>query len=275
MFYPLPPQWLEDLSQSLLGWPASTVEFLHWCTLLIFGTLVTYYRYDFLGMISGLVKSLVKPGSLKESVRTLDQQISVFIFSLGIIFFGVRFGFDVIRMHAIDATSSYSKINFILDHPGFKIFTSFLSGLLLYLGLSLNKRLRGLNQIRWVDIAKIGALALIAALPGSSLLAVLYFAFFATHHHYETTLKYSHMILTLVLGFQLIIAHPGSSIPRIEDCIQYMGVMNLVVVSILTIFFTWIILDSLPKAFQEKHVRLFIWLTPLLSLGYIGVMLWK
>lgn len=275
VLYPLPPHAPDQYAQTFLSWPAISPELRHLCALLVFGLLVFLYRYDVLGMLSGLVKSLVNPASLKPERRSLDQQITIFVLGIALSFFLWGHTSDFILSDTFQTLVLPEKIVSVLRHPLFQLFSACVGSWLIYLGLKLNKKLYGLNQIRWMDLFKIIFSGALLLLPGMPLLAVLYFVLLATHHHLEVVLKYSHLSLMIILGLQLIVPLPGQSSPSLAECVETLGMMNVVVVSVVTLFFTWIILEALPKSFHEFHLRKLIWLTPFLALGYIGVTLWN
>lgn len=260
---PFSPNAAKDFLKAFLEWGAPSAELQYWVTLLLVGVLLFFFRFDWLGIISALLKTIVRPKSLNATEKTLDQQIVLFLLLASIPGIILR---AAVQNHWIEFPDD------LLTQPILMILAAFLSFVFLQLGLKLNRRLRGLNHLRLTDAVTVGAFLLLAAHPGFSILLLSFSAFAICHYHSEAIFKYSLLILTLFLISQLCTL--GTDL-NLGDTLRHIGTMNVIVVTVLTLTFSWVTLENTSKNFTlrsyENSFRFFRWVQLIILIGYAVV----
>jgi undecaprenyl pyrophosphate phosphatase UppP len=243
---PISPAVNESLSSRLMHWsvPVQELEFL----VLLTGslTLLFFFRFDWLGILSAALTTTFKPLSLKPDRRTLDQHTLLFLLTVFLPSF--------LCSHFL---KPFLQENEALSHP-------LLAGgltLLLAFGLNFshrwNKRIFGLNHLKLVHGLLIATLTLLSAHPALPLIGLLWIGFALNNYHYEAVYKYSMLILGLHLFTTTLtlLGHTG-----LRAAFEQLGALNSLAILALSFTVFWIGLENLQKSLSEATFKTFQWL---------------
>ena len=251
---PLSEAVSRDLYRSLLKWPQTLPDSLALATLIGSLCFLVFFRFDWLGLFSALLKSIIKPKTLKPADRTLDQQMVIF---LTIITLPATLAQKVLLPMIRDQE--------MLTHPWV------MAGLLAGVGLALqfaanwNKRLKGLNHIKLGDAAIIGSLTLLSAHPAVPLIFTLWLGFALTNYGYEALFKYSMIAVGIQFWIQLVSnLHDWS----LKESMSNLGHLNSIAMVVILITTFWMALEHLQKTINENTLKTFKWLNFACTLFY-------
>jgi hypothetical protein len=236
---PIPRSLLRDFGARVLGWGDASPELL----LLVLGTVTLYllffFRYDFLGILSALIKSIFKPTSLGNEQRTLDQHILLFLLIV------IPFAFlGSVILHGELALVDSEILRSPITHLAAYLVTAF--GF--QFSRNWNKRIKGLNHIRLIDAFLIAGLSLLTAYEPISWVAVLWIGFASTNYHYEAIFKYTYILVTLLL--LNTVGGLLRSIP-IGSAMQTVGYLNAIAVIAVSLTTVYMLLEHLERTLGE------------------------
>lgn len=250
-----------DALFQMLHWPVTSPEIL--CLVSIMGSIafLIFFRFDWLGMISAFLKSILKPLSLKAETRTLDQHTLLFLLLI--------FLPSALLRHFLSPV--LSEIEGVL-HPFTIAALSALVAFGFHFAAGWNKRVHGLNHLRLSHGFLIGSLTLLRFHPGLPYVALLWIGFALVNYSYEAIFKYS----MLALGLSLF-CETFSLLHEIGLKATFDGVGKLNSVAIVFVSFTlfWMGLESLQKSLSEGTFRFFKWMNLLLAIFFASLFFLK
>ncbi len=262
---PISNRAYSDFLKTFLDWPTPSVELKTLASGLTTLVLIYFFRFDWLGIFSAILKSIVKPKSLGNKDRTLDQQIVLFLLIAATPSILAQMAFR-------NQWISFSEEG--VTHPLAMFFGAFLSMGIVQLGLNLNKRIRGLNHLRLLDGVWVGLLLLLSGHPAFSPVLLCFAGFAICHYHADALLKYSFLLVTLQFLVQTLAL--GSEV-HVGQIFHQLGFMNGVVATVLITTTAWITIENFQKSFAlnsfEGTFRFFRWFQLVLIMGY-GVTLY-
>ena len=254
---PLPEAVPQELYRSILKWSPSTPELQLLVCLVGTLCLLFFFRFDWLGLISACLKSIVNPRSLRASERTLDQHTVLFLTIVTVPSVITKiFLQPLLRDHEI------------LAHPFGMMVGLFLVAGFFQFAANWNKRLKGLNHVRLLDAFFIGALTLLTAHPALSIVAVLWIGFALMNYHYEAIFKYSMLILGIHLMINVFSLMHEMSLKSAFNGVGHLNSIAILVVSITTF---WMTLENLQVSLNESTLKAFKWFSVLFGLFYGAV----
>lgn len=256
---PLSTMTRTAVTQTLLQWslPDSNLELL----VLLPGVVafLVFFRFDWLGILSALIRSIASPGTLKPESRNLDQHTVIFFLIILIPRFLLR--------HF--AGANFKEIEF-LSHPLAPALGALLTGLLLRASWRWNKRIHGLNHLRLEHAFLISGIGLFSTLEPFSLIALLWIGFAFCNYHYEAVFKYSMLLLGIDLTSRLI---PLLGTVGIRDSIEQIGRLNSLAIAVAAFSLFWIGLENLQKTLSENTYRNFQWINLASAVGFFALIL--
>ncbi|MBS1958239.1 MAG: hypothetical protein JST80_02085 [Bdellovibrionales bacterium] len=238
---PIPQSLVSDVSQHLLHWNKSSAELATLVSTVCAFYLVYFFRYDFLGLLSALLKSIVKPASLGSEQRSLDQHTLLFILTVfPFVFVGAAYAHPILRE--------------------IEIFNSFPVRAVIYLGVALglnfaknwNKRIKGLNHLKLGDAFTIGALSLLASYDGISWLAILWIGFALTNYHFESIFKYSYILITVEL-VTIMLNHLRTT--GFVESLHAVGYLNAIAVIVVSLTVVYMLMENLQRTMNEATYK--------------------
>lgn len=254
---PLSDSVPRDIYQYVLHWNPSSPELQLLVTLTGVLVFLIFFRYDWLGLISASIKSIVQPKTLKSDTRTLDQQSVLFLLIVCIpSFFAQRVLLPFVRE------------NEWISQPFVMAAVFFIVGILFRVAANWNKRIKGLNHLRLTDAILIAVISAFSFHPAISIVFTLWIGFAFTNYHYEAIFKYSMLILgieTLAHFFTLL--HETS----LSQSFEAVGHLNAIAVLVLAFTTFWVTLEQLQKNLSEHTFKAFQWVSILCAFFYIAV----
>ncbi len=254
---PVPEVISQDLYKNLLKWPTSTFDTRLLITLMGSACILVFFRYDWLGLVSAVIKSIIRPMTLKATTRSLDQHTSLFLILI-----------IIPSWVAQKWLLPWVSENEWAQHPFLIAGIFFLIAGLFHFSANWNKRLKGLNHVRLIDGLFIGGLTLFSAHPAISLVFVLWIGFALTNYHYETLFKYSYLILgvhLIIRFFELL--HEVS----LKSAINTVGHLNSIAILVISTTTFWLILENLEKNLNESMLKTFKWFSILFGLFFVAI----
>jgi hypothetical protein len=236
-----------DVFQQLIHWDPSAPELQLLVTFVGSIVFLIFFRFDWLGLFSAFIKSIIQPRSLRSDVRSLDQQSVLFLLIVCIpTFFAQRILLPYVR-----------ELEWA-THPFVMAALFFVVAAVFQFAANWNKRIKGLNHLRLIDALLIAGLSLFSFHPAISIVFTLWVGFAFTNYHYETIFKFS----MLILGIQTFI-HFFSLLSEFS-----FGHTLEVLVLAFTAF--WVTLEQLQKNLGEHTLKAFKWVSILSGLFYIA-----
>ncbi len=216
-----------------------------------------FFRFDWLGMISAFLKSIVRPFSLKAEQRTLDQHTLLFLILI----------FLPSALLRYFVTPYLGQVEGAL-HPFALAAGSAVVAFGFHFASGWNKRIHGLNHLKLSDGFLIGLLAMFRFHPAFPYVALLWVGFALLNYSYEAIFKYSMLAVGLSLFTESTILLQTLGLKATFD-----GVGKLNSVAIIFVSFTvfWMGLESLQKSLSEGSFRTFKWLNLLLTVFFASL----
>lgn len=254
---PIPELLAQTLYKDLINWPASLPETQLLVVLMGSGCILFFFRYDWLGLFSALIKSIVRPTSLRASTRTLDQHTTLFLLLIVIpSWIAQRW------IHPWLAEFEW------LEKPLLVAAIFFLIAGLFHFSANWNKRLKGLNHVRLIDGLFIGGLTLFSSHPAISIVFTLWVGFALTNYHYETLFKYSYLIVGVHLFIRLFELLGEYSL---KSAFHAVGPLNSIAVMVIGVTAFWLTLENLEKNLNETMLKAFKWFSIFFGLFFVGI----
>jgi undecaprenyl pyrophosphate phosphatase UppP len=254
---PLSSAPLDALSRDLLEWslPMSEIEALTLCMASL--AFLIFFRFDWLGLLSAAISSVVRPMSLRTDSRSLDQHTLIFLL---LAFLPVRVLAMVLGPVPLDAgfgsKSLFAGIALVLT--GFGFFAS----------ARWNKRIHGLNHLRISHVLGIAAAGALSLLPGFPPVGLLWIAFAFCNYHYESIFKFSAILVGLGIftrTYQIL------EVQGIRDAVEKLGYLNSAAGLVIAFSVLWISLDHLQKTLSESTFKNFQWLNLLAGSAMVAL----
>lgn len=250
---PVSYPWASEISGHFLNF-SSKPELEYLSTLVLSIVFVLYFRFDWLGLLSALLKTVTQPASLKKDVRTLDQEVLIFLTL-------VTIPVTLIRKLAMPWIEGESAL---LTPIAYGVLFFVIAGLLRF-SYRWNKRIKGLNHLRILDTVPLILVSILSIHPAFPLALVFWLGFALTNYHYEAVFKYS----MLLLGVQTLIHFFGlTGQMGFKDSMLSIGVLNGV--AALVVMFSiawWMVLENLQKSMGEGTYKSFQWFSVLAAIG--------
>ncbi len=223
-------------------------------TLILCIAFLFFFRFDWLGLFSALVKTIIRPVSIKKDHRTLDQEVILFLLSVSVPVFLIRkwLAPEILAIESLNTHLAYG-ILFIL------------AAFLLRFAYRWNKRIKGLNHLKITDAIPIVAISILSIHPAFTLPLVFFVGFSLVNYHYEAVFKYS----MLLLGIQTWI-HMIELSGSMELSESFVAVGRLNAIAVMVVGFSiawWMLLENLQKNMSENSLRSFQWFHLFAALG--------
>jgi len=237
----------DALTRNTLEWslPIEAIELITLMTASL--ALLVFFRFDWLGILSAGITSISRPMSLKSESRTLDQHILVFLLIVGIPLILIS-----------KSLTSWVHDPEALPWPLVTGGGLFLVAIGLLASSRWNKRIRGLNHLRLIDAVLVGSLALLSAIPGIPLLALLWIGFAFSNYHYEAIAKYSALLLGISVFARTLEAIQTLSL---KDAFSEVGALNSLAVVVVGFTVIWIGIETVQKSLSEESFKNYKWLS--------------
>jgi len=244
--------WISQIDEHFLHF-TSKPEMDYLVTLILSLSFLVYFRYDWLGLISSFIKTVLQPKSILSPNRTLDQEIMLFLVSVSLPL--------ILLKHWISPWIAENEI--LLSPIAYGIF--FLINIaLLRFASRWNKRIKGLNHLRLMDAFPVLMISLLSLHPAFPIALVFWLGFSLTNYHYEAVYKYSMMLL----GIQSI-AHLSTFVGKesLKTVLESVGYLNsIAVVVVLFSILWWMILEHLQNNLNESTFRSAQWFNALAAI---------
>lgn len=252
---PISEAVLDQMNETLFHWsvPAHELSLL----VVLMGSLafLYFFRFDWLGMISALIKTVAKPLSLKALDRNLDQHTLLFL-----IF--------ITAPHLIlkRLVSPWIAEIDALNHPIMMAVFSLVLAFGFHFSHRWNKRIHGLNHLKLFDGVSIAALTLLSAHPAFPYLATLWIGFALNNYHTEAIFKYSMLALGVSLMSETIVLLSTTGLRLAFDQVGHLNSIAVLVIS-FTVF--WLGLENLEKNLNEGTYKTFKWMSIVVALFFV------
>jgi hypothetical protein len=249
---PFSYSWAAKMEEHFLHF-TSKVELDYLTTLIVSIAFLIYFRFDWLGLLSAFAKTLIQPKSIKTENRTLDQEILIFLTLVSV---------PVILIHHWFAPM-IAEVEF-LNSPiadGILFLVSF--GVLRF-SYRWNRRIRGLNHLRTIDVAPIILTSLLALHPVFPFALVFWFGMSLTNYHYDAIFKYS-MLLLGMRSFAHLLNLAGQV--GLRESIESVGALNVIAIAAVGFTILWMTIENLQKNLSENTLKSFQWLSILASVS--------
>jgi len=204
-----------------------------------------YFRFDWLGLLSAVAKTILKPKSIAQVHRTLDQEVMLFLLMVSLPLLLLR--------HWVAPLISEVEI---LSSPIVYGILFLVSVALLRFASRWNKRTKGLNHLRTIDALPILLVSLLSLHPAFPFALVFWLGFSLTNYHYDAVFKYSMMLLG-VQSFVHLFSLMGAT--GLGGILESLGHLNVIAAIVIAFTFLWIIIDHLQNNFSENTFRSAQW----------------
>jgi undecaprenyl pyrophosphate phosphatase UppP len=244
----------QDFYTSVVHWNPSAIEIQFFTVLIGSLCFLAQFRFDWLGLFSATLKTVVNPKTLKSDRRSLDQHTTLFILI-------VLLPTLILRQWV----TPIFRDNEIFTHPLLMVaFFLIMAGALRF-AAGWNKRIKGLNHLRLVDAWLISLLSLLSLHPAIPLPFCLWIGFALTNYHYDALFKYS----MLILGVNLFVETATlSRDTNLKSALETVGHLNSIAVVVILFCAFWMIMEGLQKSLSEQTLRWFTWVNVLCAIFY-------
>ena len=249
---PFSYSWASQLEEHFLHF-SSKIEIDYLVTLILCASFLIYFRFDWLGVISAFMKTIVQPKSIKSENRTLDQEVLIFLSAISIP--------NILIHHWLSPLIADVEFLNTPISDGILFLVSF--GLLRF-AAGWNRRVRGLNHLRSIDVIPIVLISILSIHPVFSLALVLWVGFCLTNYHYDAIFKYSMMLLG-IRSFAHLFKMMGSV--TISGALESVGHLNAIAMVVVCFTIIWMTIEHLQKNLSENTLRSFQWLSIFASLS--------
>lgn len=251
---PLSYSWASQFEDYFLNFN-SVIEIDYLITLILSVVLIIYFRFDWLGLLSALVKTIVKPTSLKPEFKTLDQEVLIFLLTITIPSILLRHWIspmiaDIEILHSPLAYAALSLVTFAA----------------LRFASRWNRRIRGLNHLRTMDAVPVIFVGLLSAHPAFPLALIFWVGLSLTNYHYDAIFKYSMLLVGIRSFAHLFSLSESVSFRQAMDTIGFLNASAVIVVCFTIL---WMTIDHLQKSLSENTFRSFQWLSVIASISSI------
>jgi hypothetical protein len=249
---PFSASWASQFEDYFLNF-TTRIEIDYLVTLILSVALAIYFRFDWLGLISALVKTIFKPTSIQREHRTLDQEVLIFLASISI---------PALLLHHWIAPL-VTEVELLHTPIAYGIL-SLISFAILRFASRWNRRIRGLNHLRTIDAIPIILMSILSAHPAFPLAFVFWIGFSLTNYHYDAIFKYSMMLLGIRSFAHFF--HLSESV-AFKEALDTVGFLNSVAVIVVCFTIVWMVIDHLQKSLSENTLRSFQWLSIFASIS--------
>lgn len=236
----------ETLLKTQMGWtsPDGEMELLILFTASV--TFLVYFRYDWLGLLSAILTSVINPMSMKADRRSLDQHNLIFFLIASI---------PLLALRMIQGEISW--LNELSGNLGVAGILSLVVAILFHLSSRWNKRIFGLNHLKLSHAFFIGCIVTFSLYPAFPLVGLLWIGFAFCNYHFESIYKYS-MLLTGIFLFSATAFQFSSH--SLRDAFDQIGHLNSIAVLVVGVTVFWIGLENLQKTLLETTYKSFLWI---------------
>jgi hypothetical protein len=244
---PIPPSLSNTIFGSILGFGEIPAPIHFWVTSIGACAFLYYFRFDYLGMISALIRSLFNPLTLKTENRSLDQHTLLFLtFTL----LG-RFLAQIILAPQFEDS--------FWIHPYAEAALCFSLAGAYQFSLRWNKRIYGLNHLKLSHLVITFPMAAISLHPAIPFLGAIWIALAVQNYHFEAIIKYSLMLLGVILTVSAVDLY--SSVGGLKSALEHVGALNSIAVIVVSFTGFFLILEHFRKNFSESNYRTALWVS--------------
>jgi len=250
---PVSYPWANQIAEHYLNY-TTKVEMDYLISLILCIVFFIYFRFDWLGLFSALVKTITQPNSIKKDLRTLDQEVILFLGSITIPVFLIRKTLTpvIASIEALQTPVAYGIC-----------FT--VGAFLLRFAYRWNKRIKGLNHLRTLDTIPVILVSILSIHPAFTLPLVFWVGLSLVNYHYEAVFKYS----MLLLGVESLI-HLVEVMGTTNFGDSFIAVGRLNAIAAMVVVFSvawWMILENLQKNLSENTFRSYQWFHVFAAIG--------
>jgi len=241
---PLSYGWASQIEDHILHFN-SKIEMDYLITLILSVAFFVYFRFDWLGLISAVAKTMINPKSIAKANRTLDQEVILFLGCISVPLLLLRHWISplIAEVEILSSPIVYGVL-FLLS-IGFLQFAS-----------RWNKRTKGLNHLRTIDALPILLVSLLSLHPAFPFALVFWLGLSLTNYHYDAVFKYS-MLLLGVQSFAHLFHLMGSV--SLGGTLEVVGHLNAIAATVVAFTFLWMTIDHLQKNLSENSFRSAQW----------------
>lgn len=250
---PFSYEWGNQIAEHFLQFKAKP-ELDYLVTLILCIVFFAYFRFDWLGLFSALIRTLTQPTSLKKENRTLDQEVLIFLSAISV-------PVAILRSFVAPMISENESLQSPLLFGGL----FFIAAGLLRFSYRWNKRIKGLNHLRTLDSVPIILISILSIHPAFPLPLVFWVGLAITNYHYEAVFKYS----MLLMGVQTLV-HFFHLTGNVGFAMAMDAVGRLNGVAALVVMFSiawWMIMENLQKTLGENTFKSYQWFNIFAALG--------
>ena len=241
---PLSYGWASQLEEHFLHF-SSKMEMDYLITLILSIAFFVYFRFDWLGLISAIAKTILKPKSITQTHRTLDQEVVLFLTTVSL---------PLILLHHW-ISPLIAEVEFLSSPIVYGILFLVSVGLLRF-AFRWNKRTKGLNHLRTIDALPILLVSLLSLHPAFPFALVFWLGLSLTNYHYDAVFKYS-MLLLGIQSFVHLFGMMGSM--NLSGVLESVGHLNAIAATVVAFTFLWMTIDHLQKNLSENTFRSAQW----------------
>ena len=242
---PFSYSWAKSISEYYLNY-TSSVELEYLITFVLCITLLLFFRYDWLGLLSAIIKTITQPTSIQKANRNLDQEVILYLASVSLPVYLVRnwFGPSIASVESLNSSIAYGIFFLII-------------ALLIRFTYRWNKRIKGLNHLRTMDALPVILVSVFSIHPAFTLPMVFWVGMSLVNYHYEAIFKYS----MLLLGVQTLIHFVElNSLTDFGAALASVGHLNAIAAMVVVFSIAWwMILENLQKNLSENTFRSWQW----------------
>lgn len=253
---PFSYSWAAQLEEHFLQF-SDKLEIEYLITMILSVGFLIYFRFDWLGLLSALAKTIIQPSSIKKENRTLDQEVLIFLTAISVPSILLRHWLAplVAETEFLNSLITYGVL-FLINWG------------LLRFAFRWNRRVRGLNHLRTIDVIPVILVSILSAHPVFPFAMVLWVGLSLTNYHYDAIFKYS-MLLLGIRSFCHLFNMMGSM--SISSAMESIGHLNAIAVIVVCFTILWMTIENLQKNLSENTFRSFQWLSIFASLSSFGL----
>jgi hypothetical protein len=253
--------WASQLEEHFLHF-GSKPEVDYLVTLILSLGFFAYFRFDWLGLMSAVAKTIMKPASIKHENRTLDQEVVLFLTVVSL---------PLLLLHHW-VTPLIEEVEILSSPITYGVFFIIACGLLRFAS-RWNKRTKGLNHLRTFDAIPVLLISLLSLHPAFPYALVFWLGLSLTNYHYDAVFKYS-MLLLGIRSFVHLFHLMGSI--SMGGALESVGHLNSIAVMVVTFsILWWIILENLQTNLSENTFRSYQWFNVFAALSSFALFFLK
>lgn len=245
--------WANQIAEHFLEFQTKP-ELDYLASLILCIAFLLFFRFDWLGLVSALMKTITQPASMKKDLRTLDQEVLIFLTAVSIPVALIR-NLGAHWMHDLESLKS---------PIAYGILFLITAGLLRF-AHRWNKRTKGLNHLRLIDVVPLILLSILSIHPAFPLPFVFWVGLAITNYHYEAVFKYSMLLLGVQSIIHFFTLDGGLGFGTSMAAVGYLNGVAALVVMFSIVW--WMILENLQKSMSENSFKSYQWFHILAAIG--------